>query len=280
MFYFLCFFYVFIFFLLNSFTCNVVVWWVVFLMMTLVFISINKGSVSSMVNYFMIQEILGFTFLLVSVSWVQLVILLMKVGVAPFHFWVFSVTNGLSGWSVMWFLTMQKLPFIPVIMYLSVSYFVYLVVLGIIFCYFQLFFVKGYKNMLVLASTESFSWLVLMIFFSLSSGLLFGLFYIIFFYFLLDHSGSSELDSYNWETVFIFMNIPFAMTFFVKFFSLISLFSSYTFLLLLVLFVMFLSVFSLGFWLCNMSTDFNFNIFKNRSYWYWFCYPLMFLCLI
>uniref|UniRef100_A0A0K0EU18 NADH-ubiquinone oxidoreductase chain 2 (projected from Caenorhabditis elegans ortholog nduo-2) n=1 Tax=Strongyloides venezuelensis TaxID=75913 RepID=A0A0K0EU18_STRVS len=214
LFYFLCFFYVFIFFLLNSFTCNVVVWWVVFLMITLVFISINKGSVSRMVNYFIIQEILGFTFLLVSVSWVQLVILLIKVGVAPFHFWVFSVTNGLR---------------------------------GIIFCYFQLFFVKGYKNILVLASTESFSWLVLMIFFSLSSGLLFGLFYIIFFYFLLDHSGSSELDSYNWETVFIFINIPFAMTFFVKFFSLISLFRSYTFLLLLVLFVMFLSVFSLGF---------------------------------
>lgn len=280
MFYFLCFFYVFIFFLLNSFTCNVIVWWVVFLMITLVFISINKGSVSRMVNYFIIQEVLGFTFLLVNVSWVQLIILLIKVGVAPFHFWVFSVTNGLRGWSVMWFLTIQKLPFIPVIMYLSVSYFVYLVVLGIIFCYFQLFFVKGYKNILVLASTESFSWLVLMIFFSLSSGLLFGLFYIIFFYFLLDHSDSSELDSYNWETVFIFINIPFAMTFFVKFFSLIFLFRSYTVLLLLVLFTMFLSVFSLGFWLCNISTDFNFNVFKNRSYWYWFCYPLMFLCLI
>nr|YP_010487907.1 NADH dehydrogenase subunit 2 [Strongyloides vituli]UWI71775.1 NADH dehydrogenase subunit 2 [Strongyloides vituli] len=273
-------FYFFILFLVNLFTSNVVVWWVVFLLMTLGFIFINQGSRTSMINYFIVQEVLGFCFLLISFSSIQFVILLMKAGVAPFHFWVFSVTNNISGFGVMWFLTLQKLPFVPVVQYLLSSIFIYVLVFGILFCYFQLFFIKSYKNMMVLSSTESFNWLMLIMAFSLFSGLLFSVVYVVFFFFLLDFSSSKSFDHYNWETVLVFLNIPFSITFFIKFFSLVSVFNYSSFLILLVLFSMFLSMISLGFWLVNMSTKFYFDSFKTRSYWYWVCYPLMFVCLI
>nr|UWI71762.1 NADH dehydrogenase subunit 2 [Strongyloides fuelleborni fuelleborni] len=267
----------------NLVTANVIVWWVMFLLMTLGFIWFNHDnqSRSSMVSYFIIQEVLGFCFLLVSVSWIQFVILLMKAGVAPFHFWVFSVTNNISGLGVMWFLTFQKLPFIPVIQYMINTDFLFILLFGVILCYFQLVFVKGYKNMLVLGSTESFNWLMLIMAFSLFSGLLLSLVYVFFFFLLLDHGSSKGwFDYFNWETVLVFLNIPFSMSFFIKFFSLISIFNYTSFFVLLVLFAMFMSMLSFGYWLVNMSVKFYYDGFKTRSYWYWVAYPLMFMCLV
>lgn len=89
-------------FLLNLFTCNLVFWWSVFLAITILFIFINKsnGSISAILNYFVIQEFLGLVFLLLNFYLVQFVILIIKVGIAPFHFWVFSVVNSLSGFSM------------------------------------------------------------------------------------------------------------------------------------------------------------------------------------
>ena len=267
----------------NLVTANVIVWWVIFLLMTLGFIWFNHDNQSRarMINYFIIQEVLGFCFLLVSVEWIQFIILLMKAGVAPFHWWVFRVTNNINGLGVMWFLTFQKLPFIPVIQYLLSSQFLYVLLFGIVLCYLQLIFIKGYKSILVLGSTESFYWLILIMAFRLFSGLLLRIIYVVFFFLLLDHSRSKRwTDHFNWETVFIFINIPFRMSFFIKFFGLIRVFNFSRWLVLVVLLAMFMSMLRFGYWLVNMSTKFYYEGFKVRRYWYWICYPLMFMCLI
>lgn len=65
--------------------------------MTVLFVIINKisGGYSSLFNYFVIQERLGLLFLVFSFGFFQLFIVIMKIGVAPLHFWVFSVTNNI-----------------------------------------------------------------------------------------------------------------------------------------------------------------------------------------
>uniref|UniRef100_A0A0N5BTP5 Uncharacterized protein n=1 Tax=Strongyloides papillosus TaxID=174720 RepID=A0A0N5BTP5_STREA len=55
-----------------------------------------------------------------------------------------------------------------------------------------LIFIKGYKNILVLGSTESFNWLILIMAFRLFSGLLLRIIYVVFFFLLLDHSRSKR----------------------------------------------------------------------------------------
>lgn len=126
--------------------------------MTLVFIYLNKfTSVSSIVSYFIIQEFLGLIFLLLNYRVFQFFILVFKVGMAPFHFWIFSVLSSSRGYVVLWFLTFQKLPFIPVLLYFLNSRYFYFLIIGIFFCYFQIFITKSYKSMLIISSTESFN---------------------------------------------------------------------------------------------------------------------------
>nr|BAT21234.1 NADH dehydrogenase subunit 2 [Rhabditophanes sp. KR3021] len=268
-------------FILNCFISNIIVWWSSFLLMTIMFILINKVnlSFSSLMNYFIIQETAGMLFLLLNFTMLQFLVILLKIGVAPLHFWIFSITNNLYGQGVIWFLTFQKLPFFPIILYLLQNSYLYLFIIGIMFCYFQLFSLKNYKNMLVLSSTESFNWIILISISSFFSSLMFFLYYFFIMIFMLDYNNKKDSSFYNWETVLVFMNLPLSITFFIKIFSLISVFQYNSFIVLLILFLMFLSMLSFGFWLVNISTKFYFEQLNNKVSYYFIIFPLMFLCL-
>ena len=54
----------------------------------------------SLFNYFVMQESLGLLFLMFSFGYLQLLIVIFKIGIAPFHFWIFSVTNGVFGFNL------------------------------------------------------------------------------------------------------------------------------------------------------------------------------------
>jgi hypothetical protein len=56
--------------------------------MTLLFIILNKekGGYISNFNYFIIQEVLGLVFLIFRRSFIVFFVILIKIGVAPFHF--------------------------------------------------------------------------------------------------------------------------------------------------------------------------------------------------
>uniref|UniRef100_A0A1I7WKN9 NADH dehydrogenase subunit 2 n=1 Tax=Heterorhabditis bacteriophora TaxID=37862 RepID=A0A1I7WKN9_HETBA len=131
----------------------------IFLLITIIFILLNKGNKSyrGIFNYFVIQETLGLLFLVFSSNYIQFIILIMKIGVAPFHFWVFSVTNSIFNYGLVWFLTIQKLPLMVVLLQLFASDIVYLFLFGLFICYLQMFMLKGYKNLLIVSSTESFN---------------------------------------------------------------------------------------------------------------------------
>ena len=114
--------------------------------MTLIYMLLCKYYLrySRIINYFIIQEVVGLLFLFFSFSVVQLFLLFLKVGVAPFHFWLFSVLWGVYDYSFLWFLTFQKLPFIMVFFNLSVSSVIFSLLLGLFLCYLQIFLVKSF----------------------------------------------------------------------------------------------------------------------------------------
>ena len=145
--------------LLGVLVNNVIVWWRIFLLMTLLFVGLNKGLISyrSLFNYFVLQESLGLIFLMLRFGYIQLLLLLLKIGVAPLHFWIFRVINSVYGFNLIWFLTFQKLPFLLILLQLLFGHVLLLFLLGLVVCILQILLTKSYKNLLALSSTESFN---------------------------------------------------------------------------------------------------------------------------
>lgn len=115
---------------------------------------------------------------------------------------------------------------------------------GVILCYLQLFVMKGYKDMLVVSGTESFNW-VLMVGVLSVFNVVYLFFYYVFLMVLLIPSFITQSDEYvNWETVLVFINVPFSISFFVKIFALGDVIEFRGVLVVVVLFLMFLSLLS------------------------------------
>lgn len=209
--------------LVNYLSRNILVWWMVFVIITLTFIFIYKiqGNFDESLNYFLIQEFLGFLFLTCVLFFLQILILIVKIGISPFHFWIFSVLFGVDNFLLLWFLTFQKLPFLPVLLYLMDYLYITLILFGILVCYFQVISILDLKFIIVISSTESFNWLIL--------GLLIGVwgFTLLFFYYFLNvilllsqQDLFSKYFNYTLEIILVFINAPLTFTFFVKIFIL------------------------------------------------------------
>nr|YP_009312578.1 NADH dehydrogenase subunit 2 [Contracaecum ogmorhini sensu lato South Africa]AOV63340.1 NADH dehydrogenase subunit 2 [Contracaecum ogmorhini sensu lato South Africa] len=280
--YFFMVFFVFVLSLLNFFTSNIVVWWSSFLLMTVVFVILSKnlGSYVSVFNYFVIQESLGLFFLVFNFFLIQFFIVMLKIGVAPFHFWVFSVTSSVYNWLLMWFLTFQKLPFLPVLVQLFSFKVLFLFLFGILVCYFQLFLIKSYKNMLIISSTESFNWVVLTCFLSIVNVLYLFFYYVLLMVFLMPSFSLKDYSFVGWETVLVFLNIPFSVSFFIKIFSLSELLKLESLWFLFLSFLMFLSMLCFSFWLINMSTKDFFFMKGHMEFFYFISIPMMVLSVI
>ena len=268
--------------LLRMLVNNVLIWWSVFLLITLVFVVLNKrvNSYRALFNYFVIQESLGLLFLMFSYGYLQLLIVMFKIGIAPFHFWIFRVTNRVFGFNLMWFLTFQKLPFLLIFLQIITRGVIYLLIFGLLLCLFQILLIKTYKNLLILSSTESFNWITLGFLISFLN-----VFFIFIYYFLLILIVIPKFEFFNvnnfvgWETMLIFINLPFSVNFFVKIFSLREILKVQRFNFLFLLFIMFFSVLSLSFWMVILSTKI-YSIFKYRKSLFLFFVPLTLMILI
>lgn len=267
--------------IITRITRNLIIWWRVFLLITLLFVSINKSlnSFRTLVNYFVIQEVLGIIFLFFSSSLLQLLLLSLKIGVAPFHFWIFSILLNIYDSNLLWFLTFQKIPFIFVFFQLFFYKFIIFLFLGLLLCYFQIFLLKNYKFIIRISSTERFNWFLLVLFFSFRNSLFLFLYYFFIILLLLFKVRQFFYGFGNWETVLLFLNIPFSATFFVKIFRLRRLLGRVFFVVPL-LFLIFLSSLSFAFWLVYLSTKFDYflNIKNNIFLFIWLSVRL--LCLV
>nr|AWL21403.1 NADH dehydrogenase subunit 2 [Ruizia karukerae] len=267
--------------MINLMTSSYIFWWSTFVFMTIIFITINKEIVdcSSITNYFIIQEVLGLWFLVLVNSSTQFLVVSLKVGVAPLHFWVFSVLNSVGEWSLVWFLTFQKMPFFPVLLQVGSFLCFFILLVGVVICYVQMFVSKSFKNLFILSSTESFSWILLLMISSISGSLVLFLYYSFIMVFLIPLFFSNYINFLTWEVAIVFMNIPFSMNFFIKILVLGQLVYYEYFLLLMILFIMSLSIYSLGSLLVFLSVK---NI--KFSFWnvtpYFVFLPLMFMIMI
>nr|UXK95570.1 NADH dehydrogenase subunit 2 [Macropostrongyloides spearei] len=268
--------------LLSVLVNNILVWWSIFLLMTLVFVALNKSvdSYGSLFNYFVLQESLGLFFLMFSYSFIQIMIVMFKIGMAPFHFWIFSVTNSVLGFNLMWFLTFQKLPFLLIFLQMMVGKMIFLLMLGLLFCLLQMLLMKTYKNLLVLSSTESFNWVTLGFMMSFINILFIFMYYCIMMVLIIPKFELYNINNFiGWESMLIFMNLPFSVNFFVKIFSLSEIFKVQSMGFLFLLFLMFFSALSLGFWMVNLSTKF-YSISKYSKSMFLFFIPLTMMILI
>nr|YP_009240281.1 NADH dehydrogenase subunit 2 [Haemonchus placei]AMO01515.1 NADH dehydrogenase subunit 2 [Haemonchus placei] len=261
---------------------NVLIWWSIFLLMTLMFITINKkmNSYSTMINYFIMQESLGLMFLLLTYYYFQLMILMMKIGVAPLHFWIFSVTNGINGLNLMWFLTFQKLPFFFVMMQMMINYMLMFLFVGVFLCMMQMLVMKSFKNLMILSSTESFNWILMSWIFLMINALFMFIYYLIYMFYLICYYTKNEKIKYlSWETVLIFLNLPLTVNFFVKIYALMSATMNLNLYVLILLFFMFTTVLSLSFWMINLSVK---NVINNEysKFVYFVIIPTMMMIVI
>lgn len=258
------------------------IWWRVFLLITILFTLLNKSNKSyrRIFNYFIIQESLGLLFLIFSSGIFQFFIILMKIGVAPLHFWIFSVTNNVFNFGLMWFLTFQKLPFLVILLQIFWLNSVYLLIFGLLFCYIQMFSIKNYKNLMIISSTESFNWIIMGLLFSFLNSLYLFLYYFMLIIILINKFNNLNINFVNWETSLVFLNIPFRVSFFVKIFSLREIFKFERFFVLFLLFLMFLSVLSFSYWLINLRIKNNADDRTNNKFFYYLLFPIMFVSII
>uniref|UniRef100_A0A912NC21 NADH dehydrogenase subunit 2 n=1 Tax=Haemonchus contortus TaxID=6289 RepID=A0A912NC21_HAECO len=261
---------------------NVMMWWSVFLLMTLMFVAINKKmeSYSAMMNYFIMQESLGLMFLLLTFYYMQLMILMMKIGVAPLHFWIFSVTNNVNGMNLMWFLTFQKLPFFFVLLQMLINYMLMFLLMGVLLCMIQMLVTKSFKNLMILSSTESFNWILMSWIFMFVNSIYVFLYYLIFMLYLINNYSKNEKSKYfSWETVLVFMNLPLTVNFFVKIYALMNVVLNINIYIMILLFFMFMTILSMSFWMINLSVK-NINNNEYNKFIYLVIMPLMTIMVI
>lgn len=241
----------------------------------------NKTTRSSfsMLNYFVIQEVLGFLFLLTYCEGIQVFILLIKVGVPPLHFWVFRVSSGFSNVSLLWFLTLHKIPYLSVLCMLMNEYVFYLLLFGILVCLVQSLSVKDHKISLILSSIESFNWLLILCDSSASGYFCLRFYYLGFMYFVLSNYGKKVGVCYSWLLVFMIMNIPLSGAFFIKIFSLFDRFNFSSFYLLFVLIIYFIRILGNCYLLFDLSIKHKFN-YQSLIVYYFFVMPYFYAILV
>lgn len=272
-------FYLFFFFLFISFfSYGLIIIWFFFLLITMFFsFLIRFYGVSLLVvyNYVVFQEVLGILFLFSFFHWFLSFILLFKLGAPPFHFWVFLIVENLIGFVFVWFLVYHKLIFLPVISLIFRDFLSFVLVLGLIIIYIQMFFLSSVKSIFVLLSIESFSWLVL----NLSLSLL-SFYYFSFIYFI-----SVMLVSFNMTFVsfldfpmfFFLLRSPLSLRFFIKYSSIeFLLFNGVLFYVVVVMiFFSLITVLYLGFLIMMV-----FNIrFSGYSYIFFLVFMVVVLVI-
>nr|YP_004935012.1 NADH dehydrogenase subunit 2 [Wuchereria bancrofti]ADN43960.1 NADH dehydrogenase subunit 2 [Wuchereria bancrofti]BAV82914.1 NADH dehydrogenase subunit 2 [Wuchereria bancrofti] len=255
----------------NFCVLDYIIWWSVFVICTFVFIflTLSNSSFSCLINYYIIQEVCGYYFLVFD-SWkFQFFFLMLKSGSAPFHFWLFSVLSDLKGWSVMWFLTLQKLPYFVVLLNFCSDFFFLFLFFGMFFCYFQFFLLRGFLDMVVVGSTESFNWLLLLGMFSCNEVFILFFFYYFVMFLVVSYVYNRDVNFVSLEMLMVFFNVPLSLTFFLKVLLLFGTFNFvgfFYFFLLLAMCLMSLGVSYLFFYISMVGFNFGFKYYDYFVY--------------
>jgi hypothetical protein len=142
---------------------SIVFWWSLFFWTTLLFLWILKRNFYPFLIYFIVQELRGLIFVISIGGVLSFWIILLKLGVSPLHFWVFSVIGPLKRYSLIWFNTFQKIPYFFPLKILFLKRSRIFVLFGKLVLMVQIFIVKGLEMLFTLGSIESFNSVILCI---------------------------------------------------------------------------------------------------------------------
>jgi len=121
-----------------------------------------------MVKYFVIQEVASLTIgvmILFSLPVIiVMVIVIIKVALAPFHFWVIGALQSLNGWPFSWVITFQKLPGMLILTQIVDLKGFVLLALGRVLCALQMIATVKPKTIILLSTTVTSSWVVMTMF--------------------------------------------------------------------------------------------------------------------
>lgn len=104
---------------------------------------LNFNTVDYMFYYFLIQNIISMIFLIVAIrdpfrgnfvfhrSSVLTILILMKIGIYPFSFWVYKISRKMNRYSFIILMTFQKIPIFPLIEVISREIILYILILNI-----------------------------------------------------------------------------------------------------------------------------------------------------
>uniref|UniRef100_A0AAU6QE85 NADH-ubiquinone oxidoreductase chain 2 n=1 Tax=Laelaps sp. TaxID=3081785 RepID=A0AAU6QE85_9ACAR len=186
------------FFIWFSFELNLVSF--IFLMWDMKTVS----SINSMMKYFLIQSLISMIFLFMLlifeimnltyiISNMMILILLLKMGVFPFMFWLLDVVEGMSMSILIFFFSLQKIIPLYVISMVSFYYLDYIIILTTLFSLFMMLNQFSIRKFLMFSSMVHSGWMMM----SLMLGFKVWLLYLIIYLFiLLGLLNLSKLDSF------------------------------------------------------------------------------------
>lgn len=134
--------------------------------------------------------------------------------------------------------------------------------------------------MMIISSTESFNWVILTSFLSVINVVYLFFYYIVLMIFLMPLFNSKDLNFINWETLLVFLNVPFSVSFFIKIFSLGELLKLDSMFMLFLLFLMFLSMMCFSLWLVNMSVKHMKMVGDNVKNLFFLVVPIIILSVV
>lgn len=190
--------------------------WFCFLLIVVVLINLISfydipGSI--IFQYYIFQEVTGLMFLGSFSPSTRVLFLLLKVGVAPLHFWIHWISNYLPEFLLPWFLFWNKMIYLPVFPLILEGQ-IELLLWGLVVVYIQLWSVSSLHLLIILGSVESFSWVLLTLSMSLTTYWLVVLFYMRVFILLFNSSTSELLDL---VLAIMFLGAPLYLLFMVKY---------------------------------------------------------------
>jgi hypothetical protein len=148
----------------------------------------------SAISYFMVNELFNYLFLLSTFKPLSISLLLTKIGLPPFHFWVPLVAKGLKKIELFAFLTVFKGPVGILLLKLNPTSFVPILIAGGVFLTIQLISVKDRVPLIILRRVGRRSLPILLrIFLGKNSSLALFFLYLILFLLLIEERGSREI---------------------------------------------------------------------------------------
>lgn len=157
-------------------------------------------------------------------EFIIIISLILKIGLLPFHQWIFHLGSYLSDLSFTLILVIQKLPILIILFSLNLTFLTEVLILNLLFGSIFIFSRKRLKYLLISSSLYTTLWIFL---FFLISPIFFGVFFINYFIFVciiikyenLIHFSSFEFINFFMSSIY-FLGLPPIGLFLFKFFRL------------------------------------------------------------